>query len=110
MRYAARHGGKTKQDILDAIADVLRTGGFNVSTGSTEPKMVLEAIVTTYQLPIDLRDSKPIVAERIANAAGVQWDGSCDSRSSPSGGGSTITFEGLCRLLETAQRLDRRQR
>lgn len=109
MRYSSRHGGKTKQDLLDEIGEALRAdGAFNVSTGSTEPKGALEAIVTTYGLALDLRNSKPVLGQQIANAAGISWDDSCDSRSSPSGGGSTITFEGLCRLLAAVQQLNKR--
>src|SRR5207237_701050 len=46
--------------------------------------------------------TKPQIAEAIASAGGQIWDRSCDSRGSPSGGGSTVTLEGLNRVVAAA--------
>lgn len=91
---------------MNSITKILGSQDLLTSSGSTEPKRLMEEIVARFRMPIDVRLSKPEVAEAIARAAGVQWDASCDSRCSPSGGGSTITLEGLVRLEKAVKILD----
>jgi hypothetical protein len=50
-------------------------------------------------LGVSLEATKPEIAEAIASAGGQEWDDDCDSRNAPSGGGSTVTLEGLNRVL-----------
>lgn len=71
----------------------------HVSTGSTEPREILEDIAAAIGVQ-DRRLPKPQFAEQLAHALGQVWDPSCDSRSAPSGGGSTVTLVGLQRLRE----------
>lgn len=96
---------ETKQDVIDDIVRLIGTQQMTTSTGSTEPKALLLAIHRRYGLRIDPSLSKPALAEAIARTGGVPWDPSCDSRQSSSGGGSTITLEGLRRLREAVQNL-----
>jgi hypothetical protein len=56
------------------------------------------------RLGLDTRGSMPELGERVARAGGIGWDASCDSRATPSGGGSTVTLEGLNRMLDVLER------
>lgn len=89
----------TKQEAVDQITELIGHPKLQVGKGSTEPKEVLTAVVEHFGLPLDLRDSKPALGAGIARAAGLDWDPTCDSTHSASGGGSTVTLEGLNRVL-----------
>jgi hypothetical protein len=96
---------ETKQEILDEVAVLLGKPRHEVSTGSTELKQSLVDIVDSLHLDLDRDLSKPELAEAIVRASGGDWDESCDSRSTPSEGGSTVTAEGLRRVREAVRRL-----
>ena len=70
-------------------------------------------------LPADLFDSlaafagvdpgpMPVVGQRVAEAAGIPWTAECDSRHTPSGGGSTVTLTGLKVLVDAVKVLSAR--
>jgi len=92
---------ESKQDVIDDIARLIDRPARRVSTGSTEPKTVLTDIldVLARELP------KPELAEFIARGGGEGWDSSCDSRLSPSGGGDTVTIQGLRRVRDSVKRI-----
>jgi hypothetical protein len=94
---------ETKQEILDDIASMLRLPRWRVSTGSTEPREALVDIANALSVPVSRRSSKPEIAAAIAHAGGQSWDASCDSADTPSGGGGTITHEGLRRVRSAVQ-------
>lgn len=96
---------RTKQDVIDAICAELGTKPLDTSRGSTGPKTVLLAIHRRFGLRLDPDMTKPQMAQAIAEIAGVPWDPECDSRHTPSRGGSTITLEGLRRLLAAVRKL-----
>lgn len=104
-RQADPYAKLTKQEVINRITTILQSGGLAVSTGSTEPKRLMEAIVERFGLRLDLRLSKPELAQAIATSAGIPWDERCDSRHTPSGGGSTVTLTGLRRLLAAVELL-----
>lgn len=91
-------GGETKQDVLDQICDRLAIPRHSVGVGSSLPSDVFEEIRS--RLSISAR-SMPEIGEAAANLAGLDWTPECDSRGSISGGGSTVTLEGL-RVIRSA--------
>lgn len=90
----------TKQEIVDLIARALGQPPRKVSSGSTEPKTVFIDVIQSLRLRVSTKLKKPALAKAIAKAAGLSWDRQCDSTSSPSGGGGTVTRVGLLRVLE----------
>ena len=82
-----------KAALVEEIARALGVGAPPMSTGSTEPKVILVHVNDVLGLGLDERLSKPRFAEAICTAALVPWDASCWST------GSTITSVGLARVL-----------
>lgn len=95
---------ETKQDVIDDITRAIGAPRIWVSNGSTEPRIVFEVIVDRFTLPIAPHLTKPELAQRISEGAGISWDNSCDSRGTPSGGGSTVTIEGLRRVRRAVRK------
>ncbi len=52
---------------------------------------------------VSTEGTMPERAQRVVEAAGLNWDPTFDSRDTPSGGGSTVTLGGLERLIEALQ-------
>jgi hypothetical protein len=92
-----------KQDAVYRICDLLGIQRIEVSVGSTEPAEIF--IEACRQLGLWHEGTKPEMAERVTRRAGLSWDEACDSRSTPSGGGSTVTLKGLNRVLEALEQL-----
>lgn len=68
----------------------------HVSTGGTIGKGFLVEVCRSLYLSAD--GTKPELAQRVANSESVLWDGGCDSRGTPSKGGSTVSAKGYRRL------------
>jgi len=96
---------ETKQDVVTDIARLIGRPPRPLGPGSKELKRVLIDVVEALSLPIDLRQSKPVIASAIVRTAGLRWTPDSDSRRSPSGGGSTITRLGLQRLRNAVAKL-----
>jgi len=86
------HGGRIKQDVLDEVCDLLGRPRAMVSTGSSLPSDVFADAARAVGVGLG---SMPEVAEAIVLKAGRRWSPSFDSRATISGGGSTVTMEGL---------------
>lgn len=93
---------RTKGDALRRIGDLLGFK-FNLSEGSTIPTALFTA--ASQRAGVSDGGSMPVRGERVVQKAGLVWDSKCDSRSAPSGGGSTVTLTGLNRLLEALMAL-----
>ena len=91
------HGGETKQDVLNDICDELAIHREVVGVGSSLPSAVFESAAVRCGVRVR---SMPEIGEAIAKKAGLSWGPDCDSRGSLSGGGSTVTADGLRRMLE----------
>lgn len=98
-------GGASKQELLDQICDRIGIPRHQVGVGSSLPSEVFDAAATFAGVQ---RGSMPEISEAIAAKAGQAWGPSCDSRGSLSGGGSTVTREGLEVLLRSLAALPRR--
>ena len=79
---------------------------FTLGEGSSIPRAMFDAVAD--EAGVSTAGSMPIVAEKIARAAGLTWGPECDSRDTPSGGGSTVTLTGMNRLIEAMERLSGR--
>src|SRR5207249_1419077 len=95
---------ETKQVVLRDIAGLVARPTRAVSRGSTEPRKSFIDVIDALQLPVSRSLRKPRLAQAIVEYSGLQWDATCDSRNQPSGGGDTVTLEGL-RRVRSAVRL-----
>lgn len=91
-----------KQDVLDDITDLLGHPRRLVARGSSLPSEVFEAAAARIGVS---GNSMPEINEAIIVRAGLPYYQAYDSRGSVSGGGSTVTLEGLQALREALQLL-----
>ncbi len=94
----------TKQEVLDEVSRLLDGPKFQVAAGATEPREFFDFVIKQMGIEVHQGASKPELARLITGATGGSWDRTCDSTASPSGGGGTVTNEGLRRVLESVQR------
>ncbi len=95
-------GGETKQDVLNDICDILEMRRMTVSLGSSLPSTVFAEAARQAGVA---SGSMPEVCERIVHRAGHRWSPAYDSRGSMSGGGSTVTLEGIQAMREALRPL-----
>lgn len=84
---------RTKADIVWDIAVRVGVEAPKMSTGSTEPRAIFEIVNDSLGLGIDGRHTKPDMARRIVEAAGLTWNADYESR------GGTVTKSGLEAVL-----------
>lgn len=94
--------GETKQDVLNRISDLLGVRRRLVSNGSSLPAPLFVEMARRLGLT---HHSMPATAEAIVRRAGLPWSDTFDSRGSVSGGGSTVTKEGLDQFEKALVRL-----
>ena len=93
---------ESKADALDEIGRLL-TRRYALGPGSTLPSSMFTDAAARAGVATD--GPMPERAERVALAAGLTWASDHDSRSTPSGGGSTVTLIGLHKLIEALRLL-----
>jgi hypothetical protein len=88
------HGGERKQDVLNDITDLLGLPRYILPPGggSSLPSAVFDAAAHQAGVPTG---SMPEVCESVVRKAGHAYSPSYDSRATNSGGGSTVTLEGI---------------
>jgi hypothetical protein len=94
---------KSKQEIVDEISSIALAGkAFPLSVGSSIPKQFFLDLEFRFGVP----SSKGMENKgaTFCEYFGVPWTDSCDSASSPSGGGGTVTRTGLLSILETVNK------
>lgn len=96
------HGGETKQTVLDDICDLLVLRRYPVNRGSSIPSPVMRA--AAREAGVGYR-SMPQACEAVLHKAGMVWSPDYDSRGTLSGGGSTVTLEGMQALRQALRRL-----
>lgn len=94
---------ETKQQIIDEVCSILSLGKVLVGAGSTEPAEFFRDVAAKLDVETVGALTKPDLGRRIVEHFGLEWDDACDSRSSHSGGGSTVTSVGLQRIREAAR-------
>lgn len=98
----------TKQTSLDYICRRLGLPKMLVGDpGSSIPVDMFHGAAA--QFGIDPSGQMPVVGERIALAAGLEWTADCDSRHTKSRGGSTVTRTGMRVLAQAVDILIERQ-
>jgi len=94
--------GETKQDVLDDVCRLLGLPEQPVARGSSLPSDVFAEAARQVGVP---PGSMPQVCEAIVRKAGFAYSPDFDSRASNSGGGSTVTVEGIQAMRRALQRL-----
>lgn len=90
----------TKQEIIDEICAHLGIPSFHMSTGSTEPREVFEAIIDQLGLTgISNGLDKQELGKLIVEADGALWLPEYDST------GGTVTKEGLLAIKHAVEHL-----
>jgi hypothetical protein len=83
-----------KDEIVQAIANLLGVPAPPMSTGSTEPRRIFELVNDRLGLGLDARLGKPDLARGIVESSGAPWHPDYESR------GATVTKSGLAAVLE----------
>ena len=99
-RSRGSYGGDTKQDALTRLCESLGIAPARVGVGSSLPASVFEE--AAKRCGVVGSKSMPEIGQAIVEKAGLKWTVACDSRGSMSGGGSTVTYEGLVVLNRAA--------
>lgn len=90
-----------------ALKAILQSAGsereLTLGPGSTEPKALFVEVNRLLGLHLDESSSKVDMARTIVAAAGKSWPTDGDSRSTPSGGGDTVTLPGLVAVLDAVR-------
>ena len=105
----ALRGGVSKQHVVDELCQTLGLGSISLGPGSTEPKRLLVESAAALGVAVRTRATKLVIARQIVEISGLSWLSSFDSTDQPSGGGGTITTDGLKGVLEAAQLLRAKQ-
>lgn len=100
----ARASARTKQVIVEDICRALGIELLAVYRGSSVPVEIFQEASRRFGVPMD---AMPAVGRAVALKAGLDWTPECDSTGTPSGGGSTVTAEGLEVMLKAIRRLSR---
>lgn len=99
-----RDRGTAKQESVDVLCRLMDLEPMRLGVGSSIPSGLFDSMARRFGVQ---PGSMPEIGEALAKQAGVGWDGSCDSRSSISRGGSTVRAIGLERLVEAVRKLTR---
>lgn len=94
-KAAPTERGRSKQEELDLLCDQLGITRRAVGVGSSLPSEVFEALRRRFRVG---GRSMPEVAEGVVRRAGLAWSSNFDSRGTLSGGGSTVTRDGLAQV------------
>ena len=102
--------GETMQSIIDEVCGLLNIGPFLVGKGSTEPAAFFVEVARSLNISTRETSSKPVIAQSIVESVGLAWGIECDSRGTASGGGSTVTIEGLRAVRNAVETFTRSSR
>lgn len=93
-----------KETEIAEIARLVNIPNPGLGVGSSVPKALFDGVCARFG--IDSSGAMPAQAQRIVTTAGLPYSpDDFDSRATPSGGGSTVTLEGLRAIREAVLRL-----
>jgi hypothetical protein len=93
-----------KEDLIAAIAQHAGVSDPGPGVGSSVYKSFLVDLCLRFG--IDADGTMPQLAQRIVTEANVPYQAEAfDSRLTPSGGGSTVTLDGLRAILQAVERM-----
>jgi hypothetical protein len=95
MTYQPARG---KLEAVTRLSSLTHRPPESLGPGSKERKSVLLNLAGDLDITVDSHQAKPLLGNQIAAALGARWDSACWST------GSTITLEGLNRILEGAEK------
>lgn len=84
---------ETKADIVREICDLVSIPEYTTTSGSSIPRRFFSDLLDTFGV-IDEGDSVT-ASKKLFELTSINWDASYASENTPSGGGGTITLEGL---------------
>lgn len=84
---------ETKADIVREICDLVSIPEYTTTSGSSIPRRFFSDLLDTFGI-VDEGDSVT-ACKKLFGLSNVDWDLSYASENTPSGGGGTITLEGL---------------
>jgi hypothetical protein len=101
--------GMSKADEIARIARLVGIPNPGVGVGSSVPKALFNGVCSRFNL--SSAGTMPAQAKRIVEAAGLPYVADAfDSTLTDSGGGSTVTEDGLRQIAAAVQRLIARER
>lgn len=90
---SANNKTETKQQVLDDLTAILGIRPMSLGVGSSVPSEMFREAAVIVGVPVG---TMPEICEAIVLKAGHHYDTEYfDSRTTPSGGGSTVTLDGL---------------
>lgn len=84
---------ETKADIIREICDLVSIPEYSTTAGSSIPRRFFSDLLDTFGV-IDEGDSVA-ASKKLFEIAGIPWQNNYASENTPSGGGGTITLDGL---------------
>lgn len=84
---------ETKADIVREICDLVSIPEYTTTTGSSIPRRFFSDLLDTFG--IDDEGDSVAASKKLFELTNVNWDTAYASENTPSGGGGTITLEGL---------------
>lgn len=94
---------ETKSDIMREISNLVSIPEYSTSSGSSIPRRFFSDLLDTFDIS-DEGDSVT-ACKKLFEAANSPWSSNYASENTPSGGGGTITLEGLKALRNVVVKL-----
>lgn len=90
---------ETKRDLIVEICDLVSIPEYSTTAGSSIPRRFFSELLDTFDLADD--GDSVTACKKLFEIGGQHWKNVYASESTPSGGGGTITLEGLKALRNT---------
>lgn len=90
---------ETKRDIILEICDLVSIPEYTTTVGSSIPRRFFSELLDTFEIEDD--GDSVTACKRLLELGGQVWKNSYASESTPSGGGGTVTLEGLKALRDS---------
>lgn len=92
-----------KQDVMDEISEISGIPRYRATVGKSVPRAFFDDLLQRYGLGPEPRMVD--CARSLVFAAGLRWPLTGDSTAKPSGGGGTVTLDGLLAMLAAVSEL-----